>query len=419
MKRKFSIATEKEILNGETTDIYFPRTVEVLKKIKKNPHVVMEAWVKKFPDERYKFGILNGIQETVKLLEHVAKKKKSPINVYAMEEGEIFFPGEPILQIEGLYRDFAVYENAILGLISEPSGISTKAARVRLAAGQKMVFSFGTRRVYPAIAPMVERACYIGGFDKVSNKKGAQLIGEKPVGTMPHALTLIIGEPGKAFKSFHKTMPRNVPRIALVDTLYSPKEETLIALKTLGKNLYGVRVDNGDRKQIGQELRWECSIRGRPDVKLFTSGGLDEYKVADLADVYDGFGVGTSVADAPTIDLALKIIEVDGIPRAKVGNRSGAKAVYRKDFYDIVTLRNRMPPEGYKPLLKPYIIDGKRVGSYTNPIAVRKKVLDKLEGLPEELKKLDGSYVFEGSYVDRVWYDNRLEKHEKAQEVGK
>ncbi len=72
--------------------------------------------------------------------------------------------------------------------------------------------------------------------------------------------------------------------------------------------------------QMGRELRWRLRLVGRTDVRLYASGGLDEHTLAKLADVYDGFGVGTAVADAPTMDFALKIVEVDGIPRAKVGN---------------------------------------------------------------------------------------------------
>lgn len=390
--RKLLIPTEEEILNGECTDIYFPRAMQILKaKGLDDTEVVMEAYLKKFPDENYNFGMFTGIHEVVTMLHEVAKFNGSSIDVYAMEDGEIFFPEEPVLQIVGKYKDFGIYENSILGFICKAPGIATKAARVRIAAKDKYVMSFGTRRVHPSLAPTVERTCYIAGFDGVSNVKGAELIGLEPVGTMPHAYIIIVGDSGKAFKWYDEEMPPEVPRTALVDT-WSIKQETFIALETLGEKLDGIRIDRDDLESLGKEMRWELDRRGGKDVKLCASGGLDEYSVARLSKIYDILGVGTSVADAPTMNFALKIID----PGAKVGNRSGRKFILRGENYmDRVYMMHDLDDpykiqreQGGELLLKPWIEEGKKVKTLEPEDVIRKRNLEVLYSLPDDLKSL-------------------------------
>ncbi len=398
--RRFNYSDENAILNGKATDAYFLRTFEVLKAKNIDKRVVMEAMVKSFPDKNYNFGIFSGIQEVINLLSYIAENvaESNSLNVWAMQDGEVFFPNEPVLQIEGRYTDFGIYETAILGFISYASGITTKAVRSRLVAKDKILFSFGTRRLHPSVAPVIERACYTGGFDAVSSIVGAELMGKKAVGTMPHALMLLFGNSADAFRAFDEVLPSEVPRIALIDTFGSPKEETLLALECMGPNLYGVRVDSGDLLKVGKELRWELNIRGREDVKLFASGGLDEYMVQKLVKVYDGFGIGTKVANAPVMDFALKIVEVEGKPRAKVGNYSGSKDVYRlkNEFRDLVVPKGKEITNGYEPLLQQVIKDGKVIKSYDSVDESRERVLSRIKRLPDELKSLyreDGERV--------------------------
>lgn len=124
-----------------------------------------------------------------------------------MPEGTIFHPYEPVLQIEGYYDEFGIYETALLGMLSQASGIATAALRIKIAAKFKPVYSFGIRHMHPAIAPMIDRSAFIGGCDGVSGVLGAEMIGEKPVGTMPHALILTIGDQVKAWKYYDEVMP--------------------------------------------------------------------------------------------------------------------------------------------------------------------------------------------------------------------
>jgi nicotinate phosphoribosyltransferase len=386
-KTKFFVATEEDIIQGKVTDKYFERAREVLEKKNMDAHVVKESCVKAFPDARYRFGILNGVYDAVTLLAEVAERGRIPVNVYAMDEGEIFFAEEPVFQIECSSRDFMQYETAILGFLSQATGVSSKAARVRIAAGDKYLTSFGTRRMHPILAPMIERAVYIGGFDAVSNVAGAEKMGKQAEGTMPHELVLV-SNPEYAFRAFDEVMPPEVKRIMLSDTSGAVKEESLLALRVLGKNLYGIRIDSQDRKKVGKEIRWELDTRDGKHVKLFASGGLDEYEVANLGEIYDGFGVGTKIANAPVYDFALKVVEVDGKPKAKFGNRSGGKQVYRKNYGDIVALRDAAQPEGYVPLLKPYILNGETVREFESIDEIRGRVMRNLKLLPQHLKVL-------------------------------
>ncbi|HYC11085.1 MAG TPA: nicotinate phosphoribosyltransferase [Nitrososphaerales archaeon] len=388
--RIFWLATENEIRNAETTDSYFLYTKEVLRKNHIDSKVVMEVYARDLPYPEG-WGVLSGVYEVAKLLEGV------PVNVSSFDEGEVFIadPGtamyEPLLTIEGKYVDFAEYENPILGLLSSSTSVSTRAARFRAAAGSKLLLSFGTRRVHPALAPLLERACYIAGFDGVSNVLGAKLLKVEPSGTMPHALVQVLGDQEKAWRLFDRTIPKGVPRVALVDTFWDEKAESIKALEVLGPKLWGVRLDTpasrrGDFRKIAEEVRWELDIRGGKKVKLIASGRLDEQSVAGLSDVVDGFGVGTAVAYPPVVDLSAKIVEVSDGPkrefRAKRGGMGGRKTVYRSPgFHDFVALEGAAAPKGSASLLRPLLRDGKPVRGFEELDRVRSRVLGRLAEL--------------------------------------
>ena len=332
--RKFHVANEDEIKNAETTDVYFTRTKEILEKEGLSDlRVTAEITTGSLPKSR-EWGILAGVEEAAHLLEG------QPIDVLSFPEGTLFHSSdadglrEPVMVIEGRYLDFCLYETPLLGFLCQASGITTMAARVRRAAGKKTLLSFGIRRAHPALAPMIDRSCYIGGFDEVSSIVGARLLGKDPTGTMPHSLIIAMGDQVKAWKSFNKHMPKKVPRIALVDTYYDEKTESVLAAEALGTDLYGVRLDTpssrrGNFAEIIREVRWELDSRGYHHVKIFVSGGLNDESVAELSLAgADGFGVGTSVSNAPSIDFALDIVEANEKPVAKRGKLGGRKMVW-------------------------------------------------------------------------------------------
>lgn len=373
--RIFWIPKESEIKEAETTDVYFQYAEQALEYAKLNPSVTMEVYTRTTPFPS-NWAIVCGIYEVAKLLEGL------PVDVDAMEEGEVFLVDshnaiyEPVMSIRGKYRDFAKYENPILGFLCQTSAICTKAARVALLAEGKMNISFGTRRAHPALAAAIERSCMIGGLDSVSNVLGSKLLGKKATGTMPHAFILCVGDEVRAWQLFDKSISKDVPRIALVDTLTDEKFASIRALDALGNHLEGVRLDTpssrrGDMKRIVQEVRWELNIRNGQKLKIIVSGGLDEQAILELRDYVDGFGIGTSVSTAPVIDFGGKIVEVtpDGEStelRSKRGDLSGRKYVYRnlKKGHDLVTLGAKSPSKDYEPLLKPLIRHGQVVRKF-------------------------------------------------------
>ncbi len=386
---RFHIASEKEIKEGKTTDVYFLRTKEILERMNVTKKVWAEFTVSNPP---YDWVVFAGLDEVLHLMEG------KNVNIYALPEGTIFprrdYRGYPIpvMAIEGDYKEFAVYETPILGLICQASGIATKAARIRLAAGDSLVLSFGVRRMHPAIAPMIDRATYIGGCDGVSSILGAEHIGKKPKGTMPHALILTIGEE-EAWRKFDEFMSPDVPRIALIDTFGDEKFEAVKAAELL-PDLAAIRLDTpssrrGSFEDIVREVRWELDIRGYRDVGIFVSGGLNEESVKRLKEAgATGFGVGTSLSNAKTIDYAMDIVEIEGKPLAKRGKFSGAKRVYRcRNCGNFVVVPRSEELEEcpvcggeLEELLQPYMIEGRIVKEYPSVDEIRSYVLSQLEG---------------------------------------
>ncbi len=363
---EFSIVPDEEILEGKTTDIYFLRAEEVLMRKGVNPRVVAEVVT-----TGGGWAVLTGLEDVAHLL------AGKDVDVYAMPEGTIFFPHEPVLRIEGRYLEFARYETPLLGFLCHESGIATKAARIKKLAGDVSVISFGTRRQHPALAAMIERCAYLGGMDGVSCVAGAERIGIEATGTMPHSLIICFGEEKQkeAWKAFDEVVAKEVPRICLCDTYYDEKTESIMAAEALGESLRAVRLDTptsrkGDFRRIIEEVRWELDIRGYKNVGIFVSGGIDEEEIVELRDVVAGFGVGTTVANAKSIDFALDIIEREGEPCAKRGKRGGKKQVYRRKGVieagkDVIRLVNEATPKDMEPLLKPMILKGAIVKDFS------------------------------------------------------
>jgi nicotinate phosphoribosyltransferase len=321
----FLTADPKEVLEGRITDVYFERALAILKAKGINPVVKAEFIAKELPRE-WPWAVLTGTSEAIELMKHLK------IKVRAMAEGSVFYPYEPVMEIQGRYQDFCVYETALLGLICQASGISTQAARMKMLAGDRLVMSFGARRMHPVLAPMIERNAYVGGCDGVAVVKSGEIIGEDPMGTMPHSLILCMGSTMEAIKAYDEVLDPKLRRVALVDTFQDEKFEVLNVAQALGDRLYAVRFDTpGSRRgnfyRILEEARWELELRGYGHVKFFVSGGIHEEDIPVLNPLVHGYGIGTSISNAPVIDFAMDIIEVDGKPLAKRGKWSGSKRV--------------------------------------------------------------------------------------------
>jgi nicotinate phosphoribosyltransferase len=372
---RFDTVPDETIKLGECTDIYFLRTEETLEADGLNPDVVMEVTATSLPDS---WAVFCGLADVLVLLEDI------PVTVDAMHEGTVFYKNEPVLRIAGKYRDFCRYETAILGFLCHASGVATAAAHIKRASGDLPVYSFGSRRQHPAIAKMIERAAWIGGVDGVSNTCAPD--GMPVVGTMPHAFVMCYEKPEDAWRAFDKHAPADVPRIMLSDTYCDEKSESLRAAEC---GATAVRLDTprsrrGNMRAIIEEVRWELDAHGHSAVKIFLSGGVTREDVIAYRDIVDAFGVGGAIANAPVIDFAMDIVEINGNPKAKRGKRSGAKQVWASADGGHVTLPISKPgPKGSTALLHRFIEDGQIVQK-SGMEAARERVVERLPSLRVE-----------------------------------
>src|SRR5512137_1687877 len=366
---RFETVSDETIKRSECTDIYFVRTEETLKKEHINPMVSMEVTASALP---YTWAVFCGLSDVLALLQGL------PVTVDAMPEGTIFYKNEPVVRISGKYRDFCRYETAILGFLCHASGIATAAAHVKLAAHNRPVYSFGSRRQHPSIARMIERAAWIGGVDGVSNTCAPE--GIPVVGTMPHAFVMCYKKPEDAWRAFDRSAPASVPRIMLCDTYCDEKSESLRAAEC---GATAVRLDTprsrrGNMRSIIEEVRWELDAHGYSNVKIFLSGGVTREDVVAYRDIVDAFGVGGAIANAPVIDFGMDFVEIEGRPQAKRGKRSGAKQVYAlPDAIHSVLPVSHEAPAGGIPLIE-HVIENGRIVRQSDMQEARARVLDGL-----------------------------------------
>jgi len=316
-------ANEAEIVAGATTDIYFVRTLEILRAANKyETEVTAEIFANKA-------GVLCGVDEAANLL------RLADVEVWSLPEGEEFAQKDVIMRIKGRYSDFGVYETAILGILASSSGWATAARKIKKLAGDRPVLCFGARHVHPAVAPVMERAAIVGGADGCSCILGAKLAKMEPSGTVPHAVMLVVGDTLEVAQLYHQTMPPEDPRIILVDTFKDEAEEAMRLAVSLRENLHGIRVDTpGERGGVTpglvRELRARLDQAGFQHVKIFASGGIDEERLPLLlAAGVDAFGIGSYISRAPAIDMTMDIKEVEGKPIAKRGRIPGLSAAPR------------------------------------------------------------------------------------------
>ena len=390
--KQFFAASSAEIEAGETTDTYFVLTRKVLESNGMDRvRVKAEVTASELPDQ-WPWAVFSGVEEVIRLFEGM------PVTVRAMREGTLFRNKSrkgipvPVLTVEGEYYRFCLFETPALGFLCQSSGITTMSARYRQAAGDKTLLFFGVRRAHPAIAPMIDRASYMGGCDAVSSIIGARTIGHAPQGTMPHAEILVFGDSRKAFDAYSRGAPKGTKKIALVDTFSDEKNEALLAAETI-PDLYAVRLDTpksrrGSFPSIVSEVRWELDSNGHRNVRIIVSGGLNEGDIPSLVSAgADGFGVGTAISNAPTVDFALDIVEVGDRKYTKRGKFSGAKRVFRCPRclqFDVIHQdeeAGRCPSCGIaqEEMLHVVLDGGKRTAKEESVDSMRERVLSELK----------------------------------------
>ncbi len=314
-----------DVLSGDTADIYFAHTIELLRYEELNPVATMEV----FP---HRAGILCGMEEVKALLNKVLPEDKR--EVWALAEGETMDTKEVILRITAPYQSYGLYETAIVGILAHCSGWATAARQCVEAARGIPIISFGARHVHPSVAGVMDYSAMVGGCTGCSSIAGARLSGIEPSGTMPHALILVMGDTVKATLTFDKYMPPDVPRVSLVDTFKDEAEESQCVAEALGEKLDSVRLDTpselgGVTVELVKEARARLDLAGFKHVRILVSGGIDPQRIAYFLESgapVDGFGVGSYISGAKPIDCTADLHEIDGKPIAKRGRIPGITA---------------------------------------------------------------------------------------------
>ncbi len=258
-------------------------------------------------------------------------------DVWAVPEGTIVFANEPLLRVEAPLWQAQLVETYLLNTLNYQTLIATRAARLRDVAGaQATLFEFGTRRAFsPQASLWAARAALAAGFDATSNVLAALKLGRKPVGTMAHSLVMALsateGSEAEAFTAFHRYFPGAPLLIDTYDTIAAAKH-LATKLQQHDMELAGIRIDSGDLAALSQQVRQLL-----PDIPIFASGDLDEYKITQLKDAgacIDGYGLGTQLVTGAPVNGVYKLVEIDGIPVMKEATAKisypGRKQIFRR-----------------------------------------------------------------------------------------
>ena len=258
-------------------------------------------------------------------LEHLAAWRFSgDVDGYA--EGELFFPGSPVLSVTSTFADAVILETLILSVLNHDSAVASAAARMVTAAGERPLLEMGSRRTHEEAAVASARAAYLAGFAGSSNLEAGRRWGVPTSGTSAHAFTLLHDTEAEAFAA--QVAALGTGTTLLVDT-YDIRQGITTAVEVAGTGLGAVRIDSGDLPVLARQTREQLDRLGATSTRIVLSGDLDEHALAALAAApVDSYGVGTSVvlgSGAPTVGMVYKLVEVDGRPVAK---RSESKTTH-------------------------------------------------------------------------------------------
>ncbi|BDV30957.1 nicotinate phosphoribosyltransferase [Microbacterium terricola] len=254
-------------------------------------------------------------------------------------EGELYFPGSPILTVEGTFAEAVILETIALSILNHDSAVATAAARMSIAAGDRPLAEMGSRRAGEDSAVAAARACYIAGFGATSNLEAGRRWGVPTMGTAAHAWTLLHDTEEDAFRSQVEAL--GVGTTLLVDT-YDIAQGVETAIRVAGTGLGGVRIDSGDLPTVAAQVREQLDALGATGTKITVTSDLDEFAIAALAaSPVDAYGVGTSVvtgSGTPTAGMVYKLVARQdaaggwvGVAKASVDKNSkgGRKAAFR------------------------------------------------------------------------------------------
>lgn len=250
-------------------------------------------------------------------------------------EGELYFPGSPILTVSGTFADTVMLETLALSILNHDSAIASAASRMVTAAAGRPIIEMGSRRTHEAAAVACARAAYLAGFAATSNLEADRRHDIPTAGTAAHSWVLLHDDELGAFTSQIKTLG---PETTLLVDTYDIRRGVELAVEAAGPGLGAIRIDSGDLGELARQAREQLDRLGATNTKIVLSGDLDEYAIAALrAEPVDSYGVGTSVvtgSGAPTAKMVYKLVEVDGRPVAKRSaakeSRGGRKSTLRR-----------------------------------------------------------------------------------------
>ncbi|WP_415047130.1 nicotinate phosphoribosyltransferase [Gordonia sp. (in: high G+C Gram-positive bacteria)] len=322
---------------------------------------VFEVFARRLPDGR-RYGVVAG---TGRLLDELADFRFGDAEIAALRErsivdddtlawladyrfsgeidgyaeGELYFPGSPVLTVRGGFAEGVVLETLVLSILNHDSAIASAAARMVSAAAGRPIIEMGSRRTHEQAAVASARAAYLAGLTATSNLEAARTYGVPSAGTAAHSWTLSFAAadgPDERAAFAAQIARLGTGTTLLVDT-YDITTGVRNAIEVAGPELNAVRIDSGDLGVLARQVRRQLDELGAVNTKIVVSGDLDEYAIASLrAEPVDLYGVGTSLvtgSGAPTAGMVYKLVEVDGIPVAKRAShkesRGGAKRAVR------------------------------------------------------------------------------------------
>ncbi|OKI28455.1 nicotinate phosphoribosyltransferase [Streptomyces sp. CB03911] len=320
-------------------------------------------------------------------------------DIHGYPEGEVYFPGSPLLTVEGTFAEAVILETVVLSILNFDSAVAAAASRMISAAGGRPCIEMGARRAHESAAVAAARAAYVAGFTATSDLEAGFTHGIPTTGTAAHAFTLLHDTERDAFTAQIDSMGRGTT--LLVDT-YDLKEAVRTAVEVAGPELGAVRIDSGDLTLLAHRVRRQLDDLGARKTRIIVTSDLDEYAIAALAAApVDGYGVGTSLVTGsghPTCAMVYKLVareSVPGGPLVPVAKRSaGAKssvggrkwAARRPDADGVAEAEvigtGPVPEELAGHLLQvPLVLNGESVGREPL-VAARERHLRSLGALP-------------------------------------
>ena len=411
------------------TDLYQLTMIQGYLGQNMKENAVFEFFVRKLPEKR-NFLLAAGLEQVLEYLESVRfsdeeiqwlestkrfnrqfldylRNFRFSGDVVALPEGTCCFQNEPICSVTAPLPEAQLVETRIINLLHYQTLVASKAARMVVVAPGRLLVDFGLRRSHGAEAGLLgARAAYLAGFSGSSNLLAEREFGIPSYGTMAHSFVEAHEDEGRAFENFLSAFPANVT--LLIDTYDTEKGAGKVAklASRIGSGrsaIKAVRLDSGDLRELSRRVRKIFDEAGLPEIGIFASGNLDEFKVEELVKggaPIDGFGIGTRLltsSDAPYLDCAYKLEEFRGKGRRKrsLGKETwpGAKQIYR--WYDSggMMTRDRLTlkgesGDGGEPLLVEFMKSGKRTRNRIPLTESRALAASQVSRLPWNLREL-------------------------------